>query len=198
MSALAAGFSDLPHDAQRAFRAVLDAFSRPGRIVSVPADLEPPAPLAPATAAVLLTLVDRDTPLWLETDIDNEDVRTFLRFHTGAPIARSRPEALFALLSSNGERLLDGFCPGSDAYPDRSATLLVQARDLRTGPPVTLRGPGIDGVAQVAVAGLADGFWPDWAANNALFPCGVDVVFAAGSELLALPRSVAVEVSQCT
>ena len=41
-------------------------------------------------------------------------------------------------------------------------------------------------------AGAAD-FWQAWADNHALFPCGVDVVFAAGSQLLALPRSIAVE-----
>ncbi|MBP6766474.1 MAG: phosphonate C-P lyase system protein PhnH [Reyranella sp.] len=41
--------------------------------------------------------------------------------------------------------------------------------------------------------GLGDGFWPAWTANHALFPCGVDLVFASGSRLIALPRSVAVQ-----
>ena len=44
-----------------------------------------------------------------------------------------------------------------------------------------------------SVAGLPDSFWRDWTANHALFPCGVDIVFAADSQLLALPRSIAVE-----
>ena len=198
MSALAAGFADAPHDAQRVFRAVLDAFAHPGRIVRLPANLEAPTALSTAAAAFLLTLVDRDTPLWLAPDFDKDDVRAYLRFHTGTPLAAHQGDALFALVSSGREGLLDGFNIGTDAYPDRSATLLIEASDLRTGPAVTLRGPGIDGTAQATVAGLAAGFWRDWAANNALFPCGVDVVFAAGSELLALPRSIAVEAPQCT
>ena len=64
---------------------------------------------------------------------------------------------------------------------------------LGVGPARTWRGPGIDGQASVAVAGLDNGFWLDWAANHSLFPCGVDVVFAAGSQLVALPRGIAVE-----
>ena len=55
----------------------------------------PPAPgaLSPATAAYLLTLVDRDTPLWLAPEFDLPAVRDFVRFHTGAPIVAGRGEA---------------------------------------------------------------------------------------------------------
>jgi alpha-D-ribose 1-methylphosphonate 5-triphosphate synthase subunit PhnH len=70
---------------------------------------------------------------------------------------------------------------------------VIQLPALRGGPTLTLRGPGIDGSATASLAGLGDAFWSEWTANRALFPCGVDVVFAAGSELLALPRSIAVE-----
>jgi alpha-D-ribose 1-methylphosphonate 5-triphosphate synthase subunit PhnH len=41
---------------------------------------------------------------------------------------------------------------------------------------------------------LPEDFWTEWAANHGLFPCGVDLVFVAGTELCALPRSIAVEV----
>ena len=64
---------------------------------------------------------------------------------------------------------------------------------LDGGQPAIWRGPGIDGEVRVAIDGLGDGFWPAWSANHALFPCGVDLVFASGSRLIALPRSVAVE-----
>ena len=70
---------------------------------------------------------------------------------------------------------------------------MIQVPSLRGGPNRTLRGPGIDGSITAGIAGLADSFWSEWNANRALFPCGVAVVFVAGSELLALPRSIAVE-----
>ena len=88
----------------------------------------------------------------------------------------------------------DGFNLGTDAYPDRSATLVIEVPALRGGLVEQWRGPGIDGRATVAIAGLPEDFWNDWAANHGLFPCGVDLVFTAGTELCALPRSIAVEV----
>ena len=56
-----------------------------------------------------------------------------------------------------------------------------------------MRGPGIETRAAISIAGLPDSFWSEWAANHALFPCGVDLVFTSGADLLALPRSIVVE-----
>ena len=193
MSALAAGFDDISHDSQRVFRAVLDAYSHPGRVVAVPAEIETPGRLSIAATAFVLTLVDRETPLWLAPELDTSEVRDFVRFHTGAPIVAESEAAVFGLASPARQQMLDGFAIGSDPYPDRSATVLIQVAALRGGPALTWRGPGIDGSATASIAGLPDSFWTEWAANRALFPCGVDVVFAAGSELLALPRGIAVE-----
>jgi alpha-D-ribose 1-methylphosphonate 5-triphosphate synthase subunit PhnH len=190
---LAPGLADPAHDAQRLFRAVLDAFSHPGRIVGLPDPPAGPGGISPATAAYLLTLVDRDTPLWLAPEFDQPPVRDFVRFHAGAPIVAERARASFAVLAHDVADPLDGFAIGSDAYPDRSATLVIEVPVLGAGTVRTWRGPGIDGAASVAVGGLGADFWQAWAANHALFPCGVDVVFAAGSQLLALPRSIAVE-----
>jgi alpha-D-ribose 1-methylphosphonate 5-triphosphate synthase subunit PhnH len=192
VTVLAPGFSDPGHDAQRLFRAVLDAFAHPGRIMSLPDPPAGPGTISPATAAYLLTLVDRDTPLWLAPEFERPAVRDFVRFHTGAPIVARRDEAVFAVLAHDTASL-DGFAIGTDPYPDRSATLVIEVPVLGAGAARRWHGPGIDGRATVAVGGLGADFWQAWADNHALFPCGVDVVFAAGSQLLALPRSIAVE-----
>ena len=192
VTVLAPGFSDPGHDAQRLFRAVLDAFAHPGRIMSLPDPPAGPGTISPATAAYLLTLVDRDTPLWLAPEFELPAVRDFVRFHTGAPIVARRDEAVFAVLAHDTASL-DGFAIGTDPYPDRSATLVIEVPVLGAGAARRWRGPGIDGQAAVAVGGLGADFWQAWADNHTLFPCGVDVVFAAGSQLLALPRSIAVE-----
>jgi alpha-D-ribose 1-methylphosphonate 5-triphosphate synthase subunit PhnH len=193
MTDIAPGLADPPHDAQRLFRAVLEGFSHPGRIVSLP---QPPAgvgPLSAAATAFVLTLVDRDTPLWLAPSFDVAAVRDFVRFHTGAPIAAREADALFALVTPDRAPLLDGFAIGTDPYPDRSATLIVELPSLSRGAERFLRGPGIQDRATARLEGLPDSFWSEWKANNTLFPCGVDVVFTAGTELLALPRSIVVE-----
>ena len=102
MTDIAAGLADPAHDSQRLFRTVLEAFSHPGRLVHLP---DPPAaalPLSRAATAFVLTLVDRDTPLWLAPAFDQEAVRDFVRFHTGAPIAKRPANALFAVVTPDG------------------------------------------------------------------------------------------------
>jgi hypothetical protein len=78
------GFTDPVQDGQSCFRAVLEALSRPGRIQTLDSALTPPAPLHPATAAVLLTLVDTETPLHHDAGAEAD---AWLRFHCGCPMA---------------------------------------------------------------------------------------------------------------
>lgn len=194
MNLLAPGFADPPHDAQRLFRDVLEAFSHPGRIIEVRDPPTGPGTLSAATISFMLTLADRETPVWLEAGLATPAVRDFLRFHTGAPIVDAREAATYGVIGGSDEGdPFGGFAIGTDAYPDRSATVVIEVPSLEGGPACTWRGPGIDGEARVAIEGLGADFWPAWAANHALFPCGVDLVFAAGSRLVSLPRSVAVE-----
>jgi alpha-D-ribose 1-methylphosphonate 5-triphosphate synthase subunit PhnH len=192
MNELAPGLVDPAHDAQRLFRAVLEAFSRPGSVVHLPDAPAGPGKISPATAAYLLTLADRDTPLWLAPEFDCDAVRDFIRFQIGAPLAAQRSEATLAVLPDHLTSF-DGFAVGTDTYPDRSATLLVEVRAVGDGAVRTWRGPGIDGARRVAIDGPGEPFWRAWSENHALFPCGIDTVLVAGSQLLALPRSIAVE-----
>ncbi len=135
----------------------------------------------------------RDTPLWLAPAFDTPQVRDFVRFHTGAPIVAQPVDALFAVLTPDQMPPLDGFAVGTDPYPDRSATLVIELPSLVGGPQRWWRGPGIETHQTVALADLPESFWNGWAANRVLFPCGVDLVFAADADLIALPRSIAVE-----
>ena len=190
---LAAGFTDPVHDSQAVFRLLLDAFAHPGRIVEFAVGLDGPAPLVPATAAVLLALLDHDTPLFLSDALDRPAVRDFLRFHTGTRLIALPEGAAFAAVLAPELLPLDRFEPGTDAYPDRSTTIVIQVEALTGGAPTVWRGPGIAETNEVLIAGLPAGFWTAWRANNALFPAGVDLVFVSGHAAIALPRSVHVE-----
>ncbi len=183
------GFADPATDAQSCFRAVLHAMSRPGTIASAGAGLLPPAPLDPATAAVLLTLADADTPLWL--DPAAASAADWAAFHCGAPRAESIGEAAFACALTMPA--LSNLHPGTDLAPEESATLILQVPALGQGTPFRLSGPGLRAPALLRVEGLPDDFAAQWAANHTLYPCGVDLVLCAGERLCALPRSVRVE-----
>ena len=80
---------------------------------------------------------------------------------------------------------------GTDAYPDRSTTLVIEVETLSAGPAAgwRLEGPGIDGAAHLAVTGLPAGFVEARAALAPLYPRGLDIVLTAGDRLAALPRT---------
>ncbi len=190
-AALTRGFDNLVLDSQACFRAALEAMSRPGTVRAVAAQVEAPAPLAPATMALALTLLDADTRVWLDPGADTEAVRAALRFHCGAPLVGDPGAADFALVA-DGARCppLDRFGIGDDQYPDQSATVILQAQALDGGQRVTLRGPGVDGATTFGPRGLPADFAARWAANHALYPLGVDLFLTAGRQLVGLPRSV--------
>ena len=179
------GFADPVLDSQAAFRALLDASARPGTVGTVAAPAEPPAPLHRATAAALLTLVDNDTPLWL--DGAAEAAAPWVAFHCGAP-RTGLDRAQFAVALSPVP--LDALHAGSDEAPEDGATLILQVAALGEGRRYLLEGPGLARPSTFAVAGLPDGFVAEWARNRARFPRGIGILLCAGDRLAALPRTL--------
>jgi alpha-D-ribose 1-methylphosphonate 5-triphosphate synthase subunit PhnH len=182
------GFADPVHDAQACFRAVLDAMARPGTVHALAAAPRPPAPLAPATAAVILTLCDAETPLWL--DREPLEAWEWIAFHTGATTASA--EACAIGVATGLPPALGRLRAGTDDAPQDSATLVLQLCSLTQGTNFTLRGPGIPGTRVLRLDGLPRDFdlAAEWRANHALFPRGVDLILTAGDHVAALPRSV--------
>lgn len=185
-ASLEGGFSQPVFEAQVAFRLLMDAIARPGSVRRMEADVAAPGLAGPAQAALALTLCDADTPVWCANTTSGLDA--WFAFHTGAPLARMSGEAAFVFLGQ-GDAVPDDLRLGTEDYPDRSATLVIEVRDFGKGESFHLMGPGIDGARDLAVAGLPEGFVTFRAANRALFPRGLDVVLTAGRDLLALPRS---------
>lgn len=185
---LTAGFADPVQDAQRCFRAVLGAMSRPGRVATV-TGVQPPAPLCVASAAVLLTLIDHETPFWLAPDAGA--AHPWIAFHCGAPAAPAEQAAAFAL--SLGLSDLVRFNAGTHEGPETSATIVVQLPSLTGGRPLRLRGPGLKDSAVISPTGLPVDFPAIWQGNRSLFPAGIDLILCAGNTLAALPRTISVQ-----
>ncbi|MGL5363128.1 MAG: phosphonate C-P lyase system protein PhnH [Bosea sp. (in: a-proteobacteria)] len=191
MSALAAGFAEPVFDSQNAFRHMMEALATPGRVRPLDGLLPADCPLPVAPAALLLALCDFETPLWLAPSlVARAGVADFLRFHTGAPMARDGSRATFALLDlASGLFDPSSFAQGTAEYPDRSTTIIAICASVTDGPPLGIRGPGIDGQATLNVAPLPSDFVACWRQAQLAFPLGVDVVFASTSEIVGLPRT---------
>jgi alpha-D-ribose 1-methylphosphonate 5-triphosphate synthase subunit PhnH len=184
------GFDDPPRDAQRVYRRILKAMSRPGQIVAL--DRLPEAPFSRAAAAIALTLFDLDTPIWLSPEL-RQAAGAYLSFHTGAPLAQSVAAASFVLTDGGNLPDLAEVAIGDPEYPERAATVVIQVERLQHAPGRRLRGPGIVGHVDVRIDGLAEDFWTAFEANHRKFPLGFDVLLVAGESVLALPRTVAIE-----
>lgn len=182
--ALTGGFQDAPVEAARAFRALLEAMARPGRVQPI-VGATPPAPLSPAAGTALLTLADSTTPLFLAPSHDTPALREWIAFHCAAPLCAPE-EAVFAL-GRWADLPLDRFPLGTPDYPDRAVTLIVEAEALAPAN-ARLSGPGIATVQEARLPEIAA-----FAANHARFPLGFDCYFCAGAEIAALSRSSHVE-----
>jgi alpha-D-ribose 1-methylphosphonate 5-triphosphate synthase subunit PhnH len=182
------GLPNPGRDSQAIFRIILDSMANPGRIAALPTLVKAQDGLGSSAAAICLALADHETPLWLDPSLASPAASTFLRFHTGAPIAPAPDVADFVVLQG-ASTPLNLFKTGSDAYPEGGATVIIQVRGLSPHGPLTLLGPGIDGQRRLGVDGLAASFWNERAAVNNGFPRGIDLIFCAGEQITALPRT---------
>lgn len=178
---LSGGFADPAIGASHAFRSVMEAMARPGTIQEIDG-AAPPAPLSPAAGAVVLTLCDAETPIYLAGAVDCDAVRTWVAFHTGAPLT-GPAECMFAIGGWEALAPVSDYPIGTSEYPDRSATLIVELPKLQaTG--AVLSGPGIKDSAALSLPDLEV-----FQANRGLFPLGLDFIFTSGGQIAALPRS---------
>jgi alpha-D-ribose 1-methylphosphonate 5-triphosphate synthase subunit PhnH len=199
LATLTPGFIDTVHDSQGVFRALLDALSRPGKIVSIDAMLprleqRENTQVPPAAYAALLALADYSTPVLLQHE--HCALSDALRFHTGAPVTADCAQAVFAYLHDAGSMPpLDAFSMGEPETPESAAMLFIRVDSLVDGEPMTWRGPGIRETQAVHIGGLPASFWHERALLASEFPCGIDCYFVQGGSVIGLPRTTRVEVA---
>jgi alpha-D-ribose 1-methylphosphonate 5-triphosphate synthase subunit PhnH len=192
---LPAGFADKVLSAQSTFRSVMDAMARPGSIQRIAAVAGTPAAVMRGTAAIALTLFDHDTPVWLDQRMSaTPDVAKWLKFHTSAPVIADSAISSFALIGDpQNLPALDRFAFGSNEYPDRSTTLILQVESLSQGPVYRLRGPGVDGISTLRATIEPHDLFVRLAINAILFPRGIDVVLVDDASIVAIPRTTRLE-----
>jgi alpha-D-ribose 1-methylphosphonate 5-triphosphate synthase subunit PhnH len=192
---LPAGFADKVLSAQSTFRSVMSAMARPGSVQPIAVAVGAPDGMMRGTAAIALTLFDPDTPIWLDGAMAaTSEAARWLKFHASAPVVSDASIASFALIG-DAKHLpaLDRFACGSNEYPDRSTTLILQVESLSQGPVYRLRGPGIDGVSTLRATIEPHDLFARLAINAILFPRGIDVVLVDDASIVAIPRTTRLE-----
>jgi alpha-D-ribose 1-methylphosphonate 5-triphosphate synthase subunit PhnH len=190
---LAPAFEDPVLASQAVFRTVMEAMARPGLPRPLPSQLTVPPPLTASAAAVALTLLDYETPFWLDPGLAAGEVAPWITFHTGAPLIADCARATFGFVSDpSAMPPFDAFSPGSIEYPDRSTTLVVQVEGFDHGEDLALSGPGIAGTRHFSAQPLPTDFRARLIANRTMFPRGLDLILVSQDAVAALPRSIRV------
>jgi len=185
------GFRDPVLGSQSMFRAIRNALSRPGTVVAIPeVGVEGSGQVSHDVLAILLTLCDQDTPVWLDADLRGSHVARWLAFHGNCPVTDDPAKASFGLLRGRSDDpALSDFAQGDPRYPDRSTTLIILADALCGGDKLMLEGPGIETQIRIAPVGLPHGFVEAARNNHTLYPLGLDFLLVAGHAMSGLPRT---------
>ncbi len=184
-------FGEIALQSASDFRLIMEAMSRPGKVMNFDEIHESTGTMNAGSSMVAMTLCDHETPVWLDDELSTKEVKEFVRFNCSSPITTDPGGIQFGFFSkppSNEE--LERFPLGTPAYPDRSATLVIQIDGLSEGSGVVLGGPGIKTIHKLNANGLEKSFWNWWQQNNMRFPLGIDVILTTDTSIAALPRTV--------
>jgi len=178
---------------QRAFRALLDAMSRPGTIHELPEARATDGAWGSALV-VMQCLLDHEVTFAVEAD--DRSVHEQILRRTGA---RSDVLAAAGYVFADAAHALEVIEMASEGYleePERSATVVVRVDAIGSGSlRAVLSGPGIETVQSLAIEGLDASALHALIERNALYPTGIDIVLVDPQGRVAcLPRSTRIEV----
>ncbi|MCG8549775.1 MAG: phosphonate C-P lyase system protein PhnH [Desulfobacterales bacterium] len=188
------GFASQTFDSQKVFRTLLGAMASPGEIMTLDIDIDAQEPVHHASGAILLTLMDFETPFW--TDLENRNAAVqWLRFHTGAPYIHTAGHAGFALVTDYDTfDTPEQFNPGTIESPDLSTTLIVHTRGLDDRGRIRLTGPGIRKERFINFKGIKENFFAKRKNIVQAYPLGIDIIFVCDRQFTAIPRTTTMEV----
>jgi len=177
---------DTVHDTRATFRALCDAMSRPGTVQHVPGER--------GDHAVAATLVDHEVTV----HTPDESLRAALAA-SGRLAAADPTEA--DVVHADGVPSWDvrDLDRGSLVEPSDGATVLYRVERVASeqtdgATRLELSGPGVPGTRCVSV-GLPAEEVERLAEAQSTYPRGVDAILTAGNRVVALPRSVTLEVA---
>ncbi|MGD8105625.1 phosphonate C-P lyase system protein PhnH [Pantoea sp. FN0302] len=168
---------------QPVLRRILKAMNEAGVAVTLPC-AQRWAGLSPAATALLMTLSEADTPLWLDEYLDTPELRDALYQAGSAPLSHTQSAAL-ALLHSDSN-------PDLHAIAAAGATVILEVPALNGGLTLRLRGPGIQERRAVApqLPPQVIAFLREWPLNGQ----GINLMLTCGDMVMVLPRSAQVAV----
>ncbi len=182
---------------QKIFRVLLDCMAKPGtigRIDVVDSTEESGFPFTRYMLYVAKTLLDQETLFHVANDPGQ--VETMISLDTMA-VSGSLSGCDYLLTSGDDFFEIERLKRGSWQFPDESATIICQVIDLfdsfdneGESVSITLKGPGIKGLKEIAIEGLNPIFLDGLKECNREFPLGIDCILVGRTgKICCIPRS---------
>jgi len=182
-------FDDYIPGSQGTFRAIFAAMERPGQLVTIHQNPDAPDIFNWASAATCLTLLERETPVWIDIDQQNSAV-SWLQYRCQSSVVTEPCMANFAIVTQPVNMPdLEFFRVGTYDHPENATTVLVQVDDILPDADCKSFGLGIDQRPQLELRGLPEHFWHQWRQLSGRHPLGIDVFITCEDVLAALPKS---------
>jgi len=182
------GFDDSALGSPQTFRAIFAAMEHPGQLVTIRENPQAPDVLNSASAAICLTLLDDETPVW--TDVDRKSPAiSWLQFGCGSAVVTESCMAYFAIITKPATMpALDCFRVGPSEYPVKATTVVVQVDDILPAAVNKYSNIFLDNTVQLDLKGVPAKFWNQWQQLSGLYPVGIDIFFTCDDVLIALSK----------
>lgn len=179
------------------FRAVLEALSRPGKVVDLPAGV---ATSVPPAAVPVLALADLDVSVATFEVGDGPMWASSIRSVTGCRLAPAADADMILAERPPTADEVSSLRVGTAHAPERGARLFVRCDAITegstsAGTTIRIKGPGASAGRTITVIGVGGDVFGALAAANRAFPAGVDTWLVAGDRrMVGIPRSSRIDV----
>lgn len=200
MNSIEQGFVDPVHDAQFCFRQILTALSEPGSTVSLDRH-QGFKPLNAAASQVIMSLCDAQVGVYVSPYLCscehelNQCIKN-LNFHHGVQ-QQDLSFAEFVVIDAQQAFDFKQCNGGTEMYPEFGATVVVSCEGLDKGPKLKLTGPGIKESKTVQLGVLSEDLQNYLQDPLYRYPLGLDFMFCADQQLIAVSRTTKVEFLTC-
>lgn len=192
---------DLVHDVQAVFRNVLDAMSRPGKIVSLEQlkgknDLD--VPTYDITLLTILTLLDAEVTFHVIPANENQVIEKIAGYTLAKHTAIQEADFILALENATEKEIIEAMKKskkGTLTDPHEAATWIIETTLDTSETGVRLTGPGIKEEAELHT--LPASIWQ--VRNEAVveFPLGIDLILTDPDfQIACVPRTTRAEVRE--
>lgn len=181
---------DTVMDSQRIFRVLLEALSRPGKVLDLPVEGDP-------VEALARTLLDGEVSFLVSGEGVEAVEGDFVRATGSRPARVGEADFAFFFGGGSGGALME-MKPGTLEAPEDGATAVYLVHRLSPGSgelTIELAGPGVPDTRRLGIDGLTAEEAEQIRASRASYPLGVDVyLLDRDGRVAGLPRSARVKV----